>query len=144
VGQFYFGVQAGRWVRITPALTAHEVHRPDLVRPIGRHQRPTLNRDTLAPPAPLHLQTLLAVQPMHALDVGVLALAPQQLMDSSVAKAPTLGREADYAPAQGLPPATGTPARSAVPCVIARSGHTPAAPNGVCQRRLGQCAEGGR
>ena len=34
---------------------ADEVHRPDLVRPIGLRQRPTLNRDTLTPPAPLHL-----------------------------------------------------------------------------------------
>jgi len=56
---------------------AHEVHRPNLVRPIGLNQRPTFNRDTLAPPASLHLQTFLAVQPMHALDVDVLAPAPK-------------------------------------------------------------------
>ena len=54
----------------------------------------------------LHLQTFLAVQPVHALDVHVLTLASQQRMDAPIAKAPPLGGEAHHASAQCLPLAT--------------------------------------
>jgi hypothetical protein len=82
----------------------------------GRRSTATLLRRR----PPLHLQMLLAVQPMHALDVDVLALAPAATHGCVDSQSADVARPGSPR-VRAVPPAGHTgAARSAGPCVTVR------------------------
>ena len=81
---------------------ADEIHRPHLVRSLRDGEWPALDGDPAASAPPLHLQPFLAIQPMHALDVHLLALTAQQRVNAPIAEpAPLRGQRHDACPQDG-------------------------------------------